>query len=60
MTERTKLLTDIGKVSDAFPVDVLQALTHRPYNNTVLIAPGRWSWERALQLAIFELVTLII
>jgi hypothetical protein len=30
-------------VSDVIPVDVLPALTHQPYNNPVLIAPGRWS-----------------
>jgi hypothetical protein len=30
-------------VSDPILVDVLPAITHRPYNNPVLIAPGRWS-----------------
>jgi hypothetical protein len=47
MTERTKLLVDIGPVSDVVPVNVLPALTHRPYNNPVLVAPGGWSYERA-------------
>jgi hypothetical protein len=28
-----------GPVSDVVPVDILSALTHRPYNNSVLIAP---------------------
>jgi hypothetical protein len=60
MIERTYLLVDAGPVSDAVLVDVLSALTHRPYNNPVLIAPGGWSYERASQHVKFELVTLII
>jgi hypothetical protein len=28
---------------NAIQVDILLALTHRPYNNPVLVAPGRWS-----------------
>jgi hypothetical protein len=43
MTERTQLMVDAGTVSDAVPVDVLPALTHWPYNNPILVAPGRWS-----------------
>jgi hypothetical protein len=34
-------------VSCLILVDVLPALTHQPYNNPVLVAPGRWSKERA-------------
>jgi hypothetical protein len=41
--ERTQLMVDIGTVSFPIPVDVLPTLTHRPYNNLVLVAPGRWS-----------------
>jgi hypothetical protein len=51
---------DVGPVCDAVPVDVLLALSHWPYNNPILIAPGGWSYERASQPAKFELVTLII
>jgi hypothetical protein len=47
-------------VSDAVLVDVLPTLTHWPYNNSILVAPGRWSYERALQPIKFDLVTLII
>jgi hypothetical protein len=53
-------MVDTGLVSFAVPVDVLLALTHRPYNNPVLKAPGGWSYERASQPIKFELVTLII
>jgi hypothetical protein len=53
-------MVDTGTMSFPIPVDVLPALTHRPYNNPVLIAPGGWSDERASQPAKFELVTLII
>jgi hypothetical protein len=53
-------LVDAGPMSFAVPVDVLSALTHRPYNNTILVAPDRWSYERASNPAKFELVTLII
>jgi hypothetical protein len=60
MTERTWLLVGIGLVSFVIPVDVLLALTHRSYNNLVLVAHGGWSYERALEPAKFELVTLII
>jgi hypothetical protein len=51
---------DAGPVSFAILVDVLPALTHQPYNNQVLGAPGRWSYERASQPIKFELATLII
>ncbi len=60
MTERTKILVDAGPVSDGVPVDVLPALTHRPYNNLIFIAPNGCNYERALQPAKFELITLII
>jgi hypothetical protein len=40
-------MVDAGPVSFAVPVDVLPVLTHRPYNNLVLDALGRWSYERA-------------
>jgi hypothetical protein len=60
MIERTQLLVDAGPVSNAVPVDILPALTHRPYNNPVLVAPGGWSYEWASQPAKFDLVTLII
>jgi hypothetical protein len=58
MIERSQLLVDTVTVSYPVPVDGLPPLTHRPYNNLVLVAPGRWSPERALQPAKFELVTL--
>jgi hypothetical protein len=60
MTKHTYLLVDAGPVSFAVPVDVLPTLTHCPYNNPVLVVPGGWSYDRALQPAKFEFVTLII
>jgi hypothetical protein len=53
-------MVDAGLVSFTILVDVLLALTHQPYNNPVLDAPGRWSYERASQPVKFELVILII
>jgi hypothetical protein len=53
-------MVDAGPVSFAALIDVLLALTHQPYNNSVLDAPARWSYERASQLVKFELGTLII
>jgi hypothetical protein len=41
--ERTQLMVDTTTVSFPIPIDVLPSLTHRPYNNPVLVAPGRWS-----------------
>jgi hypothetical protein len=34
-------MADTSLVSIAVPIDILPALTHRPYNNPVLNAPGR-------------------
>jgi hypothetical protein len=53
-------MVDTSPVSDTDPVDVLLALTHRPYNNPIFVAPNGWIYERALQPAKFELITLII
>jgi hypothetical protein len=33
----------LGPPIYAIPVDVLPALTHRPYNSLVLVAPSGWS-----------------
>jgi hypothetical protein len=60
MTKHTYLLVDASPVSDAVLVDVLPVVTHWPYYNPVLIAPGGWSYERASQPIKFDLVTLII
>jgi hypothetical protein len=56
--ERTQLMVDTGTVPFPVPVDVLPALAHRSYNNPVLIALGRWNYERVSQLAKLGLVTL--
>jgi hypothetical protein len=38
MTEHTQLLVNTGTVYDPIAIDILPALTHRPYNNLVLVA----------------------
>jgi hypothetical protein len=53
MTEHTQLLVDTGTVFDTILVDVLSALTHRSYNNPILVSPGKWSYERESQPAKF-------